>query len=43
MKLKWEEGGLCGGENEDIETNMRIKLKLKIPIPIHDSFRLSLL
>lgn len=32
MKLKWEEGGLCGGENEDIgKKNMRIKLKLKIP------------
>lgn len=36
MKLKWEEGGLCGGENEDIE-------KILNYLPIHDSFRLNLL
>lgn len=26
MKLKWEEGGLCGGENEDIEKNTKLKI-----------------
>lgn len=28
MKLKWEEGGLCGGENEDIE-NIIYKTEIK--------------